>query len=259
MIDIGTKSEREIGRGREATVYVVVDSSASKYLAVRVPRVKARMTSYTLLLCAMPLHANVVHILEADASTGQMLLEYVRGGTLADELVCCVVCPLRAVALIVDVLRAVAHLHAHGCVHGDVSPSNVLVDYSSGECKLTDYFAEKPRCGAPAYMAPEAARGEAVKASDVWSVGCLMLAVTGRPPWHESDVALEDGSRVELASPCALLYHLACRAIALRGPPEFAACVDASGRLFFDALTHIFEPPQRRVCARKLLAQNKWC
>jgi serine/threonine protein kinase len=253
------KADCEIGRGREATVYVVVDSSAAKYLAVRVPREQKRMSSYTLLLCAMPQHANVVYIHEADACTGRLLLEYVGGGTLADELVCCLVSPVRAVAVIAHVLHAVAHLHAHGFVHGDVSPSNVLVDYTGGECKLTDYFAEKPRCGAPAYMAPEAARGDAVQASDVWSVGCLMLAVTGRPPWQESEVILEDGTSVELRSPCALLYHLAFRAIAVRGPPEFAMCVDASEHLFFDVLTHIFEPPQRRVCARKLLAQNKWC
>jgi serine/threonine protein kinase len=253
------KREREIGRGREATVYVVVHSSTTKHLAVRVPREHKAMTSYTLLLCAMPLHANVVYIHEADASTGNILLEYVRGGTLADELVCCVVSQARALVVIQHVLRAVAHLHAHGFVHGDVSPSNVLVDYATGECKLTDYFAEKPRCGAPAYMAPEAVRGDPVKASDVWSVGCLMLAVSGRPPWEDADVILEDGSRVQLGSPYALLYHLACRSIALRGPPEFATCVDASGRLFFDVLASVFEPPERRVSARKLLAQNKWC
>jgi len=256
---------REIGCGREATVYVadrttrVRVGGSCKHLAVRVPRVKTPMSRYTLLLCAMPLHANVVRIYEADAATGQMVLEYVGGGTLADELVCCVISPMRAVAVIAQVLRAVAHIHAHGFMHGDVSPSNVLVDDARGECKLTDYFAEKPRCGAPAYMAPEAARGEGVQASDVWSVGCLMLAVTGRPPWSDAESMLEDGSFVELRSPCALLYHLACRTIAVRGPPEFSACVDASGRLFFDVLASVFEPPERRVCARKLLAQNKWC
>jgi serine/threonine protein kinase len=259
MIDVQNLRGCEIGRGREATVYMVAHSSTAKHVAVRVPREQKRMTRYTLLLCSMPLHAHLVHIQEADAATGRMVLEYVCGGTLADELVCCLVSPVRAMAVTSHVLRAVAHLHAHGFVHGDVSPNNVLVDYARGECKLTDYFAERPRCGAPAYMAPEAARGAAVEASDVWSVGCLMLAVTGRPPWQDAEIVLEDGTCVELRSPCALLYHLACRTIALRGPPEFSACADPCGRLFFDVLTSVFEPPERRVCARKLLAQNKWC
>ena len=191
-----------------------------------------------------------------------LLLEYVAGWTLDDELVCDLMLPKRAMVVIGQVLRAVAHLHENGLMHGDVSPKNVLVG-EGGDCKLTDYFIE-PRgsfamCGAPAYMAPEAVRGETIQASDVWSVGCLMLAVTGRPPWQETEVLLEDGSVVDLGNSGALLFHLSSREIALKGPPEFAACGDSCKLLFFEVLVSIFTRVEERMSASELLVQYKWC
>jgi len=200
-----------------------------------------------------------VQIHEADTATGRLLLEYVGGGTLADELTCSVVSPLRAASVVAQVLRGLAHLHAHGFMHGDVSPRNILLSDGACECKLTDYFAESPRCGAPAYMAPEAARNDAVQASDIWSVGCLMLELAGMSPWQEPEVRLEDGSVVELSCSSALLYHLACRAIAMRGPPEFAACADPRRLLFFDSLACVFQPPHRRKRADELLVSHTGC
>ena len=94
-------------------------------------------------------------------------------------------------------------------------------------------------------------------ASDIWSVGCLMLAVGGRPPWGSCEVRLEDGSVVELRCAGALLYHLACREIATRGPPEFAEIVACEG-LFSDELARVFTDAEARVSAGKLLAVEKW-
>jgi serine/threonine protein kinase len=259
----------EIGRGREAKVYVVVKrdlkSKKVQFYALRVLHAKQTErpgAAHRLRLCALPANPHVVRILQSDACTGVLQLEYVGGGTLADELVCADISKERAVEVIKHVLRGVAHLHEHRFVHGDVSPSNVLIS-ESGDCKLTDYFVEPTGCldvcGAPAYMAPEAARGKVVHASDVWSVGCLMLAVSGRPPWQDAEVLLEDGSVVDLNSSCALLFHLACREIALRGPPEFAACDDGVERLFFGVLGGIFTTVERRVSAHELLVDTKRC
>jgi len=248
----------EIGRGREATVYVNARKNSKtgkvELYAVRVPRAKRTQTqkAHTLRLCALPTNPHVVRILQADSCTGLLLLEYVNGGTLADELVCGEMSNKRAEAVIAQVLRGLAHLHAHGLVHGDVCPDNVLIGYQNDECKLTDYFMQ-PQMSAPAYTAPEAARGEACQASDVWSTGCLMLAVTGLPPWHDAEVRLEDGSLLDLGSPAALLYHLASREIAMRGPPEFSACKNPTGMLFFAVMSSIFEPARKRASVQELL------
>lgn len=231
-----------------------------RVLAMRVPHKQGRVSLYTRKVCAMPGHPHVVAIVAVDCTSGIVMLEFVGGGTLSDELVCGDLAKARAVAVIEQALRGVAHLHGHGFVHGDVCPSNVLV-CKSGECKLTDYFVQPDSCatvcGAPAYMAPEAVRGGAVSASDVWSVACLMLAVSGRAPWQDADVRLEDGSVVELGCAGALLYHLACREVALRGPPEFAASVACEG-LFSDVMARMFTGAEKRASASTLLEMEKW-
>lgn len=272
MLDVNILASCEIGCGREATVYVVrsgehntFDTKTNMsplYFALRVPRVLRCVSRYTQTACGLPRHPHVVHVFAVDGLSGMLLLEYVRGWTLDDELVCDVMSPRRAVVVIGQVLRGVEHLHKNGLMHGDVNPRNVLVD-EDGDCKLTDYFVEPSGCfavcGAPAYLAPEAVRGDAVQASDIWSVGCLMLAVTGRPPWQEAEVRLEDGSVVDLGCAGALLFHLSCRNIALQGPPEFTSCENSCKCLFFGELVDVFTTVEERASASQLLVKNKWC
>lgn len=171
------------------------------------------------------------------------------GGTLEHEVICNGISAKRARIVACQVLRGVAHLHAHGCMHGDVNPSNVLVGGSQRHCKLTDYFSECPRLGAPAYMAPEAVRHAAVRASDVWSIGCLMLWLEGLHPWQDADVTLLDGSCVDLTSAVALLYHLAARDEAMLGPPQ-----RQQSKIFAHVLDCIFTDPLLRIRAADVMS-----
>jgi serine/threonine protein kinase len=245
-----------IGQGREATVYRIENRASrigelvhtAKYFALRVPRKKAKDLQYMLVLCALPAHAHVVIVHAADPATGNLLLEYMPDGTLEHEVICSGMSEQRACTVVGQVLRGVAHLHAHGCMHGDVNPSNVLVGGNQRLCKLTDYFAESPRLGAPAYMAPEAARHAAVRASDVWSIGCLMLWLEGLHPWHDADVLLLDGSCVDLTSASALLYHLAARPEAMLGPPQ-----RQQSKTFVHVLGCIFTEPVARIRAADVM------
>ena len=223
-------------------------SQVPKYFAVRVPRKKAQDSRYMVVLCALPAHAHVVMVHAADHVTGGLLLEYMPGGTLEHEVICTGMSEKRARTVVGQVSRGVAHLHAHGCIHGDVNPSNVLVGGGERHCKLTDYFAECPRLGAPAYMAPEAARHAAVRASDVWSIGCLMLWLEGLHPWQDADVTLLDGSCVDLTSASALLYHLATRDEAMLGPPQ-----RQQSNTFAHVLGCIFTQPLLRIRAADVM------
>eukprot|EP00756_Hemistasia_phaeocysticola_P027881 Hpha_TRINITY_DN16144_c1_g3::TRINITY_DN16144_c1_g3_i2::g.4624::m.4624/K17533/MAP3K19, YSK4; mitogen-activated protein kinase kinase kinase 19 len=90
-----------------------------------------------------------------------------------------------------DMLRGLEYLHTHGIVHRDVKPGNVLLTID-GTAKLADFgesamLTTLGRCGAvvgtPLFMAPEAAKGQGGKPSDVWSFGLAFLQmVTGKNP-----------------------------------------------------------------------------
>ena len=96
------------------------------------------------------------------------------------------------VSLGADLADALAYIHAHGVVHRDVTPANVLCG-PDGRPRLVDFgiarLLDSPRMtaasiaiGTAAYMAPEQVRGQEVTpAADVYSLGLVLLeALTGR-------------------------------------------------------------------------------
>ncbi len=112
---------------------------------------------------------------------------YAKANPLDDQRV------LRVAEQLLDILEIA---HAHGIVHGELRPENVLLT-SRGSARLIDFSippglsaradSESPlaalRVGA--YTTPErcAPDGAATEQGDVWSVGAVMFfALTGEPP-----------------------------------------------------------------------------
>src|SRR5207244_11357275 len=96
-----------------------------------------------------------------------------------------------------ELIKLLAKADAQGLVHGDLRPSNVIVD-GQGQIHLIDCGVRRamPNAGLRVernlppdrydYVAPEVAAGEipADPVNDIYAIGCLLYhLVTGRPPY----------------------------------------------------------------------------
>ena len=144
-------------------------------------------------------HQNIVPIYRADESDGVVfiVMAFVDGESLADRLAVRGALPARElVPLLRDVAAALDHAHAHGIVHRDVKPENILIERVTGRAMVTDFgiarVAEaKPLTatgqvlGTVHYMSPEQVSGDTVDGrSDQYSLGVVAFrALTGRLPF----------------------------------------------------------------------------
>ena len=191
---------------------------------VRNEEARAQFSVEQQLATALPRHPNVVHGDEAGEVAGRpyVALELAAGEDLRRILVppgadATVVLPrARAIGITRAACAGVAHLHAHGWVHGDVNPSNLVVDpRRDGDHVVLIDLGVARRVGEPgsvrgtaAYMAPEQVKGGAwTPATDVFALGVVLweLIAGARlfhrgPPWL-SQAAVVDEIAPPLADP----------------------------------------------------------
>ncbi|WP_062991688.1 serine/threonine-protein kinase [Nocardia anaemiae] len=151
-------------------------------------------------------HPNVVaihHIVDSpEVAHPWIVMELVRGQSLADRLAGGPMPPLQAAHLGRGILAALRAAHQVGVLHRDIKPANVLLR-EDGSPVLTDFgiaaingmnglTSTGSVVGSLDYVAPERLSGqEGHTASDLWSFGLLLyFAVEGfHPMRRESTVA----------------------------------------------------------------------
>jgi serine/threonine protein kinase len=147
-------------------------------------------------------HPAVVQVYDVVHENGRpwIVMELLDARSLADMVIEDGPIAPRVVAKIgIALLGALEVAHAHGVLHRDVKPANVLI-CSDGRCVLTDFgVARMPTdvqlttpgmvLGSPHFISPERAMGsEFGPPSDLFSLGVtLFTAVEGRPPFDKGD------------------------------------------------------------------------
>nr|WP_315848206.1 HDOD domain-containing protein [uncultured Rhodoferax sp.] len=201
---------RVLGQGGQSTVWLAFDPRMEREVAIKVMRPAAGSDDQAVSQwlqearnASRVTHPNIVPVYEADVHGRQpyLVFEYIPGNTLDQHLQQRGALPAaEAVALMMDVLDAVAVAHAAGVVHRDLKPSNVVVD-SAGRARVMDFgIAARIRdsqskdpapdsAGTIGYLSPEAANGEApTPAMDIFSSGLVLAELLmGRPLIMESD------------------------------------------------------------------------
>jgi serine/threonine-protein kinase len=211
----------ELGRGAMGVVYRAHDPQLDRQVAIKTVRrdlglppeqdAELRKRVHQEATAAGRLtHPGIVAIYDVLelAAIPYIVMEYVEGRTLADLIAAQGPLPSsRAVRLVTEVCSGLEYAHAHGVIHRDVKPSNILVT-AGGAAKVGDFGIARvagshvTRTGAilgtPAYMAPEQLRGQALDGrSDIFALGVTLYeALTGVQPFQGDDLV-------------ALLYKIA--------------------------------------------------
>jgi TOMM system kinase/cyclase fusion protein len=196
----------ELGSGGMGTVFLASDtlldrtvalkfltSAASEGDVVERLRLEARAT-------ARLNHENIVRIFDLGSAEGVpfLAMEYVDGQLLASVAARGEIDALRAVRIMADVARGLAHAHRVGIVHRDLKPSNVILT-RDGRAKILDFGiatmgagmggqGAAPLSGTPWYMSPEQWRNDPQDGrTDIWAVGVMLFELlTGKVPFPGS-------------------------------------------------------------------------
>jgi serine/threonine protein kinase len=202
-----------VGHGGMGTVWRAADTLLRRAVAIKevvlppglAPSDRDAMYERTMRearAAAALQHPAVVQVYDVVHENGRpwIVMELLDARSLADMVIEDGPVTPRVVAKIgIALLGALEVAHAHGVLHRDVKPANVLI-CSDGRCVLTDFgVARMPTdiqlttpgmvLGSPHFISPERAMGnEFGPPSDLFSLGVtLYTAVEGRPPFDKGD------------------------------------------------------------------------
>jgi len=186
-----------IGGGPRGSVYAAVDPDGQD-LAIKVarcPEDRLEATVERLRDLRRIVHVNVVRVFDAGGlclegeSYAWVAMSRLEGGDLSTQWTAdSPITVHRAVAIFAGVAIGLAAAHAAGEVHGDIKPTNIVLD-ADGRGVLVDLGLAEGPTDTLAYAAPECLAGRRPsRRSDVFSL-CVALheVLAGRRPFEGDD------------------------------------------------------------------------
>lgn len=207
-----------LGEGGMGTVYLAEDTHLGRRVAIKFPSLgsdshdyRARFLREARAVSELnhPGIATLFDYGETENGRPFLVMELARGRPLTDLMQRGELTLPRALAIVIDVCKALSEAHARGIIHRDIKPSNIMID-DKGQVKVLDFGLAKqlnkevtpsaePEAqtllstetqtgvvlGTPAYLSPEQATGEPVDGrSDLFAVGSVLYeAIAGRTPF----------------------------------------------------------------------------
>ena len=199
----------ELGEGGMATVYLAIQHSLDRKVAIKVMRRELRVSSGPMpeferrfllegrTMAKLP-HRNIVAVYDIVTrdEIAYISMELLEGGTLSERMRSGVSLG-EAIGIVVQLANGLEYAHKNGVIHRDLKPSNVmfrdattpvLTDF--GIAKQSDVLASRITqtglvLGTPTYMSPEQASGREIDGrADQYALGILFYEMlTGRPPF----------------------------------------------------------------------------
>ena len=205
--------EGVLGQGATAVVYAGYDPQIEREVAIKClhdgAALDAGYRKRFLVEARAAGHLSHPHIVtlfdtgETEDGRSYIAMERLSGDTLASRAIREGFPTLpETIELAIQMASALDYAHAHGVVHHDIKPENIMLADGWRHAKITDFGIAERRHGArrgagssrmiggtPTYMAPEHLRGEATDArSDLFSLGVVLYwLLAGRLPWSETD------------------------------------------------------------------------
>lgn len=244
---------RRVGAGGMGIVYEAIDQRLGRAVALKLVRGdQARLLDEARAMAGVR-HPSVLTVFEAGELDGSVYLatELIRGTTLRDAAAGASRRTL--LAMYRCAAEGLAAAHAHGLVHRDFKPDNVLVEHAAtsaprvlvadfGLATASEPGAPRTRAGTPVYMAPEQLDGAPLDARvDVFAF-CVALweALAGARPFAGDtlgELRAAMTSPPKLPRPRAIPPRL--RALLVRGLAE-----DPAARPSLAVLAAALAPPR---------------
>lgn len=199
--------ESELGAGGSATVHLATDLKHQRSVAIKVLRTERGTAAgrdrflREIETLGHLRHPHILPLLDSGAldELCYFVMPYCEGETLRDRIAREGQLPIDdAIRYAREVAEALGYAHAHGVIHRDVKPQNIMLE--SGHAVLADFgialtadaslngrltqTGQSP--GTPQYMSPEQAATDPhldVR-SDIYSLGCVLYEMlVGEPPF----------------------------------------------------------------------------